>query len=168
MKETLRKINSLVTCGIIEKYAIAGGIAHFFYIEPSVTFDLDLIVTVTTEKNTLTPLSEIYKWSKENNLKTEGEHIIISGVPVQFLLPYNDLVVEALEKRLEITLFNEKTFILGPEYLMAIMLQTGRATDRERLTRFFSEAEFNEEVFKDIVARFKLSEKLSDFQKIYE
>jgi hypothetical protein len=102
-----------------------------------VTFDLDLIVTVTTEKNTLRPLNEIYKWSKENNLKTEGEHIIISGVPVQFLLPYNDLVVEALEKRLEITLFNEKMFILGPEYLMAIMLQTGRVTDRERLTGIF-------------------------------
>ena len=66
---------------------------------------------------------------------------------MQFLLPYHDLVVEALEKRREITLFDEKTFILGPEYLMAIMLQTGRASDKERLARFFDESEYDESIY---------------------
>ena len=167
MKETLRKINSLVDSGLIEKYAIAGGIAHFYYIEPSVTFDLDLVVNIVNKGNPLTPLTEIYAWSKKNNFKTEGEHIIIAGVPVQFLLPYNDLVVEALEKRCQITLFDEKTFILGPEYLMAIMLQTGRASDRERLTRFFNESEYDESIFNDIIFKFKLDKKLATFKKIY-
>ena len=168
MKETLRKINSLVDSGLIEKYAIAGGIAHFYYIEPSVTFDLDLIVNIIKEANPLAPLAEIYAWSKINNFKTEGEHIIIAGVPVQFLLPYNDLVVEALEKCHEITLFDEKTFIMGPEYLMAIMLQTGRASDKERLVRFFDESNYNASLFIDIVSRFNLTEKLADFRRIYE
>ncbi len=154
--------------GLIEKYAIAGGIAHFYYIEPSVTFDLDLVVNIVNKGNPLAPLTEIYAWSKKNNFKTEGEHIIIAGVPVQFLLPYNDLVVEALENRCQITLFDEKTFILGPEYLMAIMLQTGRASDRERLTRFFNESEYDELIFRDIVSRFKLNGKLSEFRRIYE
>jgi len=147
LKEALRKINSLVDSGLIEKYAIAGGIAHFYYIEPSVTYYLDLIVNIIKDGNPLTPLTEIYEWSKKNNFKTEGEHIVIEGVPVQFLLPYHDLVVEALEKRREITLFDEKTFILGPEYLMAIMLQTGRASDKERLARFFDESEYDESIY---------------------
>ena len=168
MKETLQQINSLVDSGLIEKYAIAGGIAHFYYIEPSVTFDLDLIVNIIKEANPLAPLTEIYEWSKKNNFKTEGEHIIIEGVPVQFLIPYNDLVVEALEKRREITLFDEKTFILGPEYLMAIMLHTGRASDKERLARFFNESEYDESIFHDIISRFKLTDKLSEFKRIYE
>ena len=168
MKETLKHINNLVESGIIEKYAIAGGIAHFYYIEPSVTFDLDLIVTFTRENNPLAPLGEIYEWSKRNNFETEGEHILISGIPVQFLLPYNDLVEEALEKRREISLFGEKTYILSPEYLMAIMLQTGRASDRERLLRFFSEVDFDNGIIEDVLTRFKLKDTLTDFRKAYE
>ena len=157
MKETLRKINSLVDLGLIQGYAIAGGIAHFYYIEPSVTFDLHLIVNISKEDNPLAPLTEIYEWSTNNNFATEGEHIIIDGVPVHFLLPYNDLVSEALEKRKEITLFDEKTFILSPEYLMAISLQTGRASDKERLARFFDESDYDESLFNDIISRFKMT-----------
>ncbi|NCA77064.1 MAG: hypothetical protein EOM90_12095 [Alphaproteobacteria bacterium] len=168
MKETLRQINRLVASGIIEKYAIAGGIAHFYYIEPSVTFDLDLIVAIAKEENTLTPLTEIYDWSKKNNFETLAEHIVIAGIPVQFLPPYNDLVKEALENRQEITLFEEVTYILSPEYLMAIMLQTGRASDKERLTKFFDEAVYNNDLFEDIVIRFNLTVQLSNFRKIYE
>ncbi|MEI7501393.1 MAG: hypothetical protein WCK84_13220 [Bacteroidota bacterium] len=168
MKETIRKINSLVELGLMQNYAIAGGLAHFYYIEPSVTFDLDLIVNIINEANSLAPLTEIYNWGKKNNFKTEGEHIIIEGVPVQFLLPYNDLVVEALENRSQITLFDEKTFILGPEYLMAIMLQTGRASDKERLARFFDELDYDHSLFNDIIFKFKLTEKLSNFMRIYE
>jgi hypothetical protein len=168
LKETLRKINSLVQSGIIQKYAIAGGIAHFYYIEPSITYDLDLIVNIIKADNPLAPLSDIYRWSEKNNFFTEGEHIIIEGVPVQFLLPYNELVIEALEKRREIILFDEKTFILSPEYLMAIMLQTGRASDKERLLKFFNESDYNISLFNDIISRFRLTDKLSDFRRIYE
>ena len=44
MKKTLQKINALVELGIIDKYAIAGGIAQFYYIEPSITYGLDIII----------------------------------------------------------------------------------------------------------------------------
>ncbi len=154
--------------GIIEKYAIAGGIAHFYYIEPSVTYDLDLVVSVPSGEHELSPLGRIYNWAKENNYKTEEEHIIIEGIPVQFLLAYNKLVLEALEHRVEISLFNEKTFILEAEYLMAIMLQTGRASDRERLVRFLIEADYNKEKFIELISRFKLMDKYHKFRKKYE
>lgn len=168
MKKTLQKINELMDLGFIEKYAIAGGIAHFYYTEPSVTYDLDLVVNVSNEGNELTPLSDIYNWAKENNYTTEGEHIIIEGIPVQFLLAYNNLVVEALENCVEISLLDEKTYILGAEYLMAIMLQTGRASDRERLVRFLNEADYDKEKFIDIISRFELMDKYSDFKKKYD
>lgn len=95
MKKTLQILNNLVTNGIIKEYAIAGGMAQFYYIEPSVTYDLDLIVNLNLTDNPLTPLTELYKWANDNNFKTEGEHIILGGIPVQFLLPYNDLIAEA-------------------------------------------------------------------------
>ena len=163
MKKTLQRINALVELGIIDKYAIAGGIAQFYYIEPSITYDLDLIVHILGEEDTLNPLSKIYEWAKKNNYELIGEHIIIEGLPVQFLLAYNDLVKEALNSSTKITLFDEYTYILKPEYLMAIMLQTGRSTDKERLARFFKEAEYNEELFFKILDRFDL---LKSFYKI--
>lgn len=158
MKKTLQKINDLVEKKIIEKYAIAGGMAQFYYIEPSVTYDLDLIVHISGEENNLNPLAPIYCWAEDSGYKTVGEHIIIEGMPVQFLLVYNELIEDALLNCVEIKIFDEKTFILRAEYLMAIMLQTGRLTDKERLARFFMEAEYNKETFFGLLERFGLKE----------
>ena len=164
MQKTLKTINKLIEKNIIERYAIAGGMAQFYYIEPSVTYDLDLIVHVSGEENTLNPLAGIYGWANEYGYKTENEHIIIEGIPVQFLLAYNDLVKDALEDRSEIILFDEKTYILKAEYLMAIMLQTGRLSDRERFARFLAEAEYNETLFIEIIKKFNLQKLYNKFK----
>jgi hypothetical protein len=162
MKKTLQKINSLVNIGIIREYAIAGGMAHFYYIEPSVTYDLDLIIHMPDESE-LNPLHKIYEWSRENNYETDGEHIIIEGMAVQFLLAYNDLVKEALTNRSEIIIFDENTFILKPEYLMAIMLQTGRAIDKERFIRFLNEADYDENLFLRIAEKYRM---IKEYEKV--
>jgi len=165
LKKTLQKINELLETKIIRKYAIAGGLGQFYYIEPSVTYDLDLIIDIAADKNQLISLEQIYQWAKNNGYKTLEEHIVIEGIPVQFLPVYNDLVVEALNNRSEIELYGVKTFILKPEYLMAIMLQTNRPKDRERLLKFFEEAEFSKEEFQDILQRFNLEKKYSEFKR---
>lgn len=158
MKKTLKRINELMEIGIITNYAIAGGMAQFYYIEPSVTYDLDIVVHIPGDEDTLTPLTKIYEWAAQKGYSSEKEHIIIEGIPVQFLLPYDELVKEALENSDKIRLFDENTFILKPEYLMVIMLQTGRLTDKERLARFFAEADYDKNKFLDLVKRFNLFE----------
>lgn len=169
MKKTLQKLNELIESGIIKEYAIAGGMAQFYYVEPSITYDLDLIVNIEPDLNALAPLSKLYKWANNNKYQTEGEHIVIGGIPVQFLLAYNSLVAEALKNRFQIDLFGEKTFILSAEYLMAIMLQTWRPTDRERLARFFNEYDYDKNKFNDIINRFDLLDRLKIFkERFYE
>lgn len=165
MKKTLQILNNLVTNGIIKEYAIAGGMAQFYYIEPSVTYDLDLIVNLNLTDNPLTPLTELYKWANDNNFKTEGEHIILGGIPVQFLLPYNDLIAEALKNKKQISLFDEITYILGAEYLMAILLQKGRPIDRERLLRFFDEVDYDKNLFQNLIIRFNLLTEYESFKE---
>ncbi|HPO55870.1 MAG TPA: hypothetical protein PKY46_07690 [Ignavibacteriaceae bacterium] len=165
MKKTLIAINSLLDLGILKKYAIAGGMAQFYYIEPSVTYDLDLIVNIGSEENSLTPLSQIYTWAEKNNYLTDNEHIMIEGIPVQFLLEYNPLVSEALDNSRNISLFEVNTSILEPEYLMAIMLQTRRPADYERLIRFFSEADPDPVKFNSIINKFGLEEKYDAFRR---
>jgi len=163
MKKTLKILNQLVQLKIIDEYAIAGGMAHFYYIEPSVTYDLDLIVNITGIENSLAPLEKLYAWAKKNNYKTEQEHILLGGIPVQFLLAYNELITEALNNKKEIRLFDEPTFILRAEHLMAIMLQTGRASDHERLIRFLNESDYDKNMLSDIIKRFGLTEKYKVF-----
>jgi hypothetical protein len=51
MKKTLEKINELVESRIIDKYAIGGGMGQFYHIEPSVNYDLDIIINSTIEGN---------------------------------------------------------------------------------------------------------------------
>lgn len=168
MKETLQKINELVELGILEKYAIAGGMGQFYYIEPSVTYDLDLIIHISGEERTLNPLRKIYEWADKNNYKPLKEHIIIEGIPVQFILEYNDLVIAALNNRSKIKLYHEETYILKPEYLMAIMLQTGRSTDKERLAKFLTEFDYDKDLFSAILYKFDLLEVFNKFNKMYE
>jgi hypothetical protein len=168
MKNALKKINELIKTGILDKYAIAGGMAQFYYIEPSVTYDLDLIIHIPGQENNLDPLKEIYAWADENNYKSIKEHIIIEGIPVQFLLAYNDLVKTALKERRKIKIFDVDTFILKPEYLMAILLQTGRLTDKERLAKFLTDAKYDNDKFLSILEKFDLSGAYNKFKKINE
>ncbi len=48
---------------------------------------------------------------------------------------------------------------------MAIMLQTGRASDLERLARFISESEYDKIKLNDIIERFGLLDKYNSFMK---
>lgn len=167
MKKTLEQLNKLVELGVIEKYAIGGGIAHFYYIEPSVTYDLDIIIRIKSVSNNLAPLKEIYEWARINNYEIKDEHIIIDNIPVQFLPEYNPLIEEAVEKAAEVIIFDTKTFIIKPEYLMAIMLQTNRSKDRERLLLFIEQTNYAPSTFEEILIKFNLIENYAIFRKKY-
>jgi hypothetical protein len=167
MQKTFKIINQLLESGIIEKYAVGGNIATIFYIEPTTTYDLDIMVILPSEDNILHPLKDIYEWAKEKNYKLEKEHIIIEGIPVQFLPAYNDLVKEAVENAVEKKYKNEKISVIGIEYLIAIMVDTYRPIDKERLIRFLNNAKFDKEILNGILIKFKLKEKYDSFKKTY-
>lgn len=62
-------------------------------------------------------------------------------------------------------MFDEITYILGAEYLMAILLQTGRPIDRERLLRFFDEVDYDKNLLQDLIIRFNLLTKYESFKE---
>ena len=45
MKQTLDVINQMEADGVIGRYAIAGAVAAYNYVEPSLTNDLDILVS---------------------------------------------------------------------------------------------------------------------------
>jgi hypothetical protein len=64
MKSTFRIINRMVADGVIEKYAVGGAVAALNYIEPTLTDDLDVLISVEhladQPKSGLVSLGQIY------------------------------------------------------------------------------------------------------------
>lgn len=166
MKKALESINSLVDEGIIRKYAIGGGMGAFFYYEPTTTFDLDVMIILAGEENILDPLRPIYNWAKEHGYNSIDEYIQIEGVPVQFLVAYNDLIVEAVENARKEVFANIETFVIAPEYLIAIMLQTGRAKDMGRALSFYDAVKLDKNLLDEILVKYSLKSKLESLLKL--
>jgi hypothetical protein len=159
MQKTLEALNALEAEGVIRRYAIGGAAAAVFYMEPFLTYDLDVFVSLPAGEGGIASLETIYQATRKLGFAEEGEHIVIEGVPVQFLPAYNALLVEALDQAQEISYEVVATRVFRPEHLIAIMLQTGRDKDRQRLSAFRREAVWDEEYLEKVLRRHGLYEK---------
>lgn len=169
MEKTLSVINSMHKQGLFQKYAIGGGIATLFYIEPVATFDLDIFIILPENKALLVSLSPLYEWLKDKGHKPVNEQVVVEGIPVQFIPVYNELVKEAVLNAVEKKYEKIRTFVLRQEYLVAIMLQTNRPKDRERVFKMLDECEISKELLDQILERHGLKNAYSDFRrKFYE
>ena len=88
MKETLEIINAMEADGVIRRYAIAGAVAAYNYIEPAVTDDLDILISFNDSSDqastglvTLAPIFSYLKAKGFDQHRKEG--IVIAGWPVQ-------------------------------------------------------------------------------------
>lgn len=155
METTLQVLNELEREGVLGRYAIGGAVAAIFYMEPFATFDLDVFVVLPTQ-GMLVTLEPLYEALRRRGYSIENECVLIEGVPVQFLPAYNALVEEALANARESQLGETPIRVLSPEYLAAIMVQTGRPKDRQRLSVFLEQAEFDKSKLKAILSHYEL------------
>ena len=168
MEKTLKVLNDLEKKGLIKRYVIGGGIAVLFYAEPILTYDLDVFCILPAEKGGLITLSALYKYLRKNGYREQEEHIVIEGIPVQFIPAYNELVEEAIEKAIDVKYKRIKTKIVSAEHLLAIMLQTYRPKDRERILLILDEARIDMPYLENVLERYGLQEKWSKFRRRYD
>lgn len=165
MDKTLKVLNDLVRDGAIESYAIGGGVAGLFYMEPVLTYDMDVFVFLPRGSGRLISLSPLYERLRRMGYHPQKEQVVIEGVPVQFIPAYNDLVEEAVKESVETRYRKTKTKILRAEYLLSIMLQTDRPKDRARMTQLLEEASIDKDRLERILKRHDLRRKWSEFRK---
>ncbi len=165
MEKTLRVLNDLERRKIIEKYAIGGGIGVIFYMEPVLTYDLDIFVLLPQTQSGLISLSAIYEHLQVKGHKAHQEQIMIEGVPVQFIPAYNDLVEEAVKEAREIKFKTARTRVLRVEHLLAIMLQTNRPKDKARMPQLLEQAKIDSDYLKEILQRHGLRKKWTEFKR---
>ncbi len=163
MEKALQVIEEITRRGIFKAYAIGGGIAATYYIEPVLTYDLDIFFIPAKEG--LDVLAPIYEYAKERGFSTQAESILIEGFPVQFIPAYNDLVREAVENASTLKYRDVEAKVVTAEYLAAIALQTGRAKDRERVIRLLDEAVIDRTVLGRILESFGLADKFKKLEQ---
>jgi len=78
MQKTLAILNELESAGLVERYAIGGAMAGFFYAEAVVTEDLDVFVLFKTSGG-LISLTPIYDFLKQRGATEEREHLWLAG-----------------------------------------------------------------------------------------
>lgn len=155
----------MLKLGIVTDYALGGATALIYYCEPFQTQDVDIFVVIEQESSVVS-LAGIYDFLKKNGGREQGEYMIVNNIPVQFLVPYNTLVEEAVAKGVEVLFENEKVKIMSLEHLMAIMVQTGRGKDKARLEEIYQlEIPHDEKKFRDLLKQFALDKKWKEIQK---
>jgi hypothetical protein len=159
MKHTLAVINQMEADGILTRYAIAGAIAAYNYIEATATDDLDILASFDRSPG-LISLTPIYSYLKAKGYEEHhGEGIVIEGWPVQFLPVADALDAEALANAVEIEMKfpgderTVKTRVLRPEHVVATALRVGRPKDFGRIAQFLNEAILDLGTLCDVLGR---------------
>jgi hypothetical protein len=156
MQATLRVLNQLEADGVIRKYAIGGAMGMLFHAEPLLTYDLDVFVFLAESSSVLISLEPIYSVLRSMGWKEDKEHVVIAGMPVQFIPAYNALVNEAVEQAVEVHYKEVPAHVLGYEHLLAIMLQTGRPKDLARIRELLAQRKPSAETWLPLLQRHDL------------
>ncbi len=156
----LETLNGLKRKGIIRDYAIGGGYAVNYYLEPSYTYDLDILVLLGSDAD----YRALYKYFRERGNRIENVCIIIEDMPVQFLPSYiSPLFSDAITKARRITVRGIPSKVIRVEHLIALLLVSFRPKDRIRILELLELA--NKRLLDGILKRFE-DEKASLRQKL--
>ncbi len=164
MQGTLQVLNELERVGVLGRYAIGGAMGATFYVEPLLTFDLDVFVVLPKAGSGLLSLAPLYEALRARGYAEEGECVVIEGVPVQFLPAYNALLEEALAQARETAYDETLTRVLRAEHLVAVCLQTGRDKDRERVRILCAQAKLDMDYLAGVLARHQLEAKWNEWK----
>jgi hypothetical protein len=172
IRSTIAVVTRLVEQGVIQRYAITGAIAALNYIEPTLTEDLDILISIADfEKHAsglllLTPIESAL--AKMGYAERTDVGYVIEGWPVQFLPAASPLDEEALQQAVELDI-NEagrpavKARCLRAEHLVAIALRVGRLKDLARIEAFLAERAVDLAALKGVLARHDLMEAWKGF-----
>lgn len=167
MEKAIEVIKELQKEGVIKDYAVGGGIAVIVYVEPILTYDLDIFFVPRREVEGVITLSPIYDWFRKRGYQFDKEHIIIDDIPVQFIPVYNKLVEDAVNDAVDVKYKDAKVRVLRAEYLIAIMLQIFRSKDKERIIKLKDETRIDELYLRKILQKHGLEEKFDNFIELY-
>ncbi len=165
LRKTIEVITKLAERKIIGSYAIAGAVAAINYIQPMLTEDLDILVSIDgfeKRDSGLILLGPIEKALADMGY-TERTDLgyKVEGWPVQFLPVGSRLDEEALEQAVELEISDPgepsvKARCLSAPHVVAIALNLGRLKDLARIQAFLEQGAVDLPNLKKVLERHNL------------
>ena len=165
LRRTIEVVAKLAEKGVIRSYAIAGAVAALNYIQPTLTEDLDVLISIDgfeRRPSGLLLLGPIERALAEMGYteRTDLGHMI-EGWPVQFLQVGSALDEEALDQAVELDLADPgeqplKVRSLSAEHVVAIAVKLGRLNDLARVQAFLEQKAVDLDRLKDVLERHDL------------
>ena len=148
--------------GIFRNYAIMGGYAVNYYVEPTFTSDIDTLVLVTSDAD----YTKMFAYFTQKGYKLVNLYVVIDDTQVQFFPStisrlYQSAVINA--KTVEFR--DTTTRIVTAEYLVALLLVSYRPKDKIRIMQLLKVV--NEDSLWKLVSRYD-SEQNPIFQRLKE
>ncbi len=154
LADVFRELNRLKEDGVVADYALGGATATLFYTDPSRTYDVDVFVSLSSEKSpALVSLTPIYEWARARGFGEDAEHVLVHGVPVQFLPGHNTLAEEAIATARTEDYEGVPVRVVGPEHLAALAFQAGGGRRRERGWQLLDSGKVDEATFRELIER---------------
>ena len=157
--EALKTVNQMKEAGVLREYAVGGAMALVFWTEPVATYDLDVLVKLPAQDGPIVSLADLYQWLASRGWAAHAEHVIIAGVPVQFLPAHNLLADEAISAAAWLDYSGVPVRVVRPEYLIALYLEPAAQTRkrRERAAALYESPAVDRQQVSDLMARFHLA-----------
>jgi len=171
MERVIQVIKRMQADGIIGKYAIGGGIAAIYYLEPYDTDDIDVFIpvaAVAVGQAGLISLEPIYGYLRNLGYHPVREGVLIEDWLVQFIPTFESVQEEAISKALNVPYGETETKIFSPEYLAAELLRSGRRKDHARVIALIEAKKLDMKSFRDIVKRHNLANKWKVFARQFD
>jgi hypothetical protein len=163
LRRAIEVVTALAEKRVIGGYAIAGAVAALNYIEPMLTEDLDILISIDGfEKRSsgLLLLGPIETALTEMGYSERTDvGVKIEGWPVQFLPVASALDEEALEEATEIDISGSpsiKARCLRAEHVVAVALKVGRLKDLARIQAFLEQRVVDLSRLKSVLERHNL------------
>lgn len=172
LRKTIEVVTRLAERGAMQRYAIAGAVAALNYIQPTLTEDLDILVSIAhfeKRPSGLILLAPIEKALADMGY-TERTDLgyLIDGWPVQFLPVASELDEEALDRAIELDIDltgdpPPKARCLRAEHVVAIAVKLGRLKDLARVQAFLEQEALDLAALGDVLKRHDLMEDWRSF-----
>ena len=156
--DALRVLNDMKGSGVVEDYAVADAMAMVFWAEPIPTYDLDVLVFLPGDEAMIVSLAPLYDWAAGRGYTTQAEHVMIEGVPVQFLPAHSSLAEKAIDRAVSLEYEGVPVRVVKPEYLVALYVERGARTlkRRERAAALMESSALDRAALDDLLKRFGL------------
>lgn len=158
LADVFRALEEMKAAGVVTEYAIGGAMAALFHAEVTRTYDVDVFVLLPPRPGAIVQVTEIYRWAEQRGFSSQAEHILIDGVPVQFLVADEGLEGEAVAVAETFEYQGAPVRVIRPEHLIALFLRAGSERRRERIGLLLDAEVVDSDTLDDLLVRYNLSD----------